>query len=225
MRHAYSPDYPGMVSGPPEPGQTPSGTEQPAAGWAQPPGWGQAGPGQVQAGASPYVAEEVSGPVFPGQSPGAWLARADLVANGSFEEWDDGVPSGWDGTNVWPEEAKIHTGRSAVRLGSPSEPGAHATLAQVMQVVTGTVYQLTFSALGTGDVPRPVEVIWLDVKGQPLGEAGPPMLLPPVVLPQFAQYSRVIGPAPVATRFVQVRFSKTGSGYLVLDDVSLFRLY
>jgi hypothetical protein len=171
------------------------------------------------------MAQEVSGPVFPGQSPGAWLARADLVTNGSFEEWTDNVPAGWDGTNVWPEEAKVHTGRNAVRLGSPSEPGAPATLAQVMQVVTGTVYHLTFSALGTGDVPRRVEVMWLNVEGQLLGEAGPPMLLPPVVLPQFAQYNRIIGPAPVAARFVQVRFSKTGSGYLVLDDVSLFRLY
>jgi hypothetical protein len=94
-----------------------------------------------------------------------------------------------------------------------------------MQVAAGTVYHLAFSALGTGDMSRPVQVTWLGADGQPLGEASPPLLLPPVVLPQFAQYSRIIGPTPAAARYVRVHFSKTGSGYLVLDDVSLYRLY
>ncbi len=193
-------------------------------------------------------------PPHPAPHPGdGWLARADLVTNGGFEEWDGDIPVGWECANAWPEEAKVHTGRYAVRLGTgpvaggtsgpargagtagpgaPAGPEASggptasaATLVQVMRVSAGTVYQLGFSALGTGDTPRPVELQWLDETGQPVGEATPPILLPPVVLPQYAQYSRIVGPAPAGTHFVQVRFSKTGAGYLVIDDVSLFRLY
>jgi len=198
MRHTYSPEYPGAAPAPPPPAPTP-------------------------------VPEQVS-PVAARPS-GGWPARADLVTNGSFEEWDGDIPVGWHATNAWPEEAKVHTGRYAVRLGLSSGPASTAStaptasLAQVARVSVGTVYQLAFSALGTGDTPRPVEVMWLDETGQPAGETIPPILLPPVVLPQFAQYTRIIGPAPATARFVQLRFSKTGAGYLVIDDVSLFRLY
>ncbi len=241
------PDYPGA-----EPGQV-GQPAQPAS--AQPGSYAQSEPFWAPHPASwraPEAQEQAppESPQPPHPAPHAgdgWLAKADLVTNGSFEEWDGDMPVGWECANAWPEEAKVHTGRSAVRLGSgpagggisgpapgagTAGPGASAgpeasaaTLAQVTRVSAGTVYQLAFSALGTGDTPRPVEVLWLDETGQPVSEATPPILLPPVVLPQYAQYSRIVGPAPPGTRFLQVRFSKTGTGYLVIDDVSLFRLY
>jgi hypothetical protein len=101
---------------------------------------------------------------------------------------------------------------------------SNAALTQVMPVAQGCAYQLIFSAMGSGDASRPVEVVWLDARKELMNEAVAAILIPPNVKPQFAQYSRVIGPVPKEARFVRLTFTKPGAGYLILDDVSLFRI-
>lgn len=134
------------------------------------------------------------------------------------------MPKQWSGVNIEAEPTRVHTGKYAVKLGAGEDSDEPASLAQDVNVMAGSVYQLLFSAMGSGELPRPVDLIWLTSDQRPAGDAAPPILIPPTVLPQFVQFSRIIGPVPQNASSIRITFNKPGPGYLIVDDVSLFKV-
>lgn len=144
---------------------------------------------------------------------------------GNFVASDsDLVPVGWSGTNVDQEKVqqKIHSGLKAVVLGrTPSADAVLTSQLLTTDVIPGCFYILAFHAGGTGPSILTAQLIFINsMGGQTVG--GQIQVIGASKVANVGVFYRgIFGPVPSDLAAVQIKFTKTGTGSIDLDDVSL----
>lgn len=136
----------------------------------------------------------------------------------------DLVPEGWMGANVTQEtnQQKIHSGLKAVVLGRrPSDDAVLISSRITDDVTPGCFYILAFQAGGTGPCTLTAQLIFIDsMGGQTVG--GQIQVIGASKVANVGVFYRgIFGPAPSDLAAVQIKFTKTATGSIDLDDVSL----
>ncbi|RPF49289.1 hypothetical protein EDD75_0094 [Thermodesulfitimonas autotrophica] len=147
----------------------------------------------------------------------AYRLRGERLANGDFEEWEDGRPLFWEGRNFlrWEEAG---TGRCAVRLGAA--PAADATIYQDVPIIPGCCFDFRFLLRlpeSSGQVRAAVE--WLGPGREVIGTGTRLVFARP--RSDYGSYSRLTDCAPPGAAWARVIFVKEGSGVADIDGVSL----
>lgn len=140
----------------------------------------------------------------------------NLVANGSFADWTNGIPDDWDTVqNVAREDPAfsnlIHTLPFAARLGAV--PANAAVLEQVIDgAKPGFFYRFEFQ-LYTG-IAQQAEVLF---NGRSV------VTINPNPIPGADGFSYYCAYTPCLPRKTEmrIRFTKTGPGLAIVDDVSV----
>ena len=161
--------------------------------------------------------------------PSCCASTGEIVFNPGFEGSfsAQGVPEGWDGTNVQQEtvQQKIHSGFKAVVLGA--NPSNDASLSQDITdtglFLPGCQYNFSFFAGGSlaDDSTFTGSVVFLDAGGNEIGRTDI-NIIGQSITAGVGKYYYVITPtAPAHLAGIRVEFTKDGVGQVDLDDVSL----
>lgn len=156
-------------------------------------------------------------------------STGELVFNPGFEDGFgiDGVPNGWEGTNVARQNAqeKIHSGFRAVLLGASSTK--NASLSQANDdpnvILPGCQYMLSFFAGGSlaSGATFTGSLLFLDDSGGTIGRTDITVHDQSITTNVGKYYYAITPTAPADLAGILILFEKNGVGQVTLDDVSV----
>ncbi|MDF2565764.1 MAG: hypothetical protein K0Q53_2159 [Massilibacillus sp.] len=163
---------------------------------------------------------------------GACPQTVELVQNPSFEipcpvGGNCNVFANWTGTNIAADTLAPLTGNVAAELGAA--PATNATLTQTINGLTaGCPYKFSFSVnaqgLNNANGFFAATALWQPGNNNALDNTTNPIRIDERFSGNnYVFIQRITNIAPIGTMGLVITFTKTGTGSVLVDDVSLYR--